>query len=139
MIESAEEFVRLIDSEIESDRSLAITEEASEDAWSNVSKNYPDYEIYILQNETISLTTIKSLSRSPNSRVRWEVAQKRRSGPDVFNLLSKDEDTSVRKAVAANKKTPHDTLTVLCSDTDERVRHIALHNINHRKWPKTSE
>ena len=79
---------------------------ATEQVWADVSEHHPEYEKYILQNITISNSTIKSLSKSPNSSVRWWVVQKRRAGNDVLKILSQDEDSSVRQSVATNKK-PH--------------------------------
>lgn len=106
MIKSAKEFTQLIDNQSDNSTYRATTEEATEQVWADVSEHHPEYEKNILQNITISNSTIKSLSKSPNSLVRWWVAQKRRTGDDVLKISSQDEDSSVRQAVAANKK-PH--------------------------------
>lgn len=133
MINSAKEFIQLIDSQTENNTYKATNEEATEQIWAEVSEHFPDYEKYILQNLTISDSTINLLSTSPNSLVRWWVAKKRRAGADVLNRLSKDNDPSVRQAVAANKKTPYKTLELLCTDIEEDVRSVARYNIKLRK------
>ena len=48
MIISAEEFINLINSNIEADNKRAITEEADESVWENVIAKYTDYEFFIL-------------------------------------------------------------------------------------------
>ena len=71
MIISAEEFINLINSNIETDNRRAITEEADERVWETVIAKYPDYETFILQNETIPPNTINLLSKSKN----WKTSE----------------------------------------------------------------
>ncbi|WP_339533269.1 HEAT repeat domain-containing protein [Pseudomonas mucidolens] len=139
MIESAEEFIRLIDSSIEMDRRRAITDEASESVWMDIVSRYPDYEIFILQNETISKTTISILSRSQNWKTRHGVAKKRKSGIEILIHLSSDENPIVRQAIASNQKTPYAILKNLCLDTDDRVSRVANYNIKLRPRQQTSD
>lgn len=132
MITSAEEFIHLINSNIEVDKKRAITDEADECVWKNVISKYPDYEIFILQNETISPNTINLLSKSKNWKTRHGIAKKRRSGTEILALLSNDEHPIVRQAIASNQKTPHAILKNLCLDTDDRVSRVANYNIKLR-------
>lgn len=132
MINSAEEFISLINSSIETDRSRAITEKASESVWEDVILKYPDCEKFILQNETISPLIISSLSKSQNWKTRHGVAKKRKSGTEVLTYLSSDEDPIVRQAVASNQKTPYAILKKLCLDADDRVNSVANYNIKLR-------
>ncbi|MBV6290162.1 hypothetical protein [Pseudomonas aegrilactucae] len=133
MIDSAEKFIHLVDSATASDNSRAIIESASDDIWRDVANKYPDYEIYILQNRTISLDVLQHLSESDNWKTRRNIAMKRRSGEKILSKLSYDEHPIVRQAVAANKKAPHEDLKRLCSDIDERVSRVAEYHIKLRE------
>lgn len=55
MISSAEEFIGLVESSVAVDNSRAVIEEASDEVWLDVANKYPDYEEYVIQNNTISL------------------------------------------------------------------------------------
>lgn len=132
MIISAEEFINLISSNIETNNRRAITEEADESVWESVIAKYPDYETFILQNETIPPNTINLLSKSKNWKTRHGIAKKRRSDTEILALLSNDEHPIVRQAIASNQKTPHAILKNLCSDTDDRVSRVANYNIRLR-------
>ena len=137
MIDSAEEFISLINSSIETDRSRAITDKASESVWSDVILNHPDYEIFILQNETITPLIINALSRSLNWKTRHGIAKKRKSGPEILTYLSNDEDPIVRQAIASNQKTPYAILKKLSLDADDRVSRVANYNIKLRPQQQT--
>jgi len=139
MINSAEEFISLINSSIEIDKSRAITDKASESVWEDIILKHPDYEMFILQNETISPLTISYLSKSKNWKTRHGIARKRKSGTEVLTYLSNDEDPIVRQAVAANQKTPYAILKKLCLDTDDRVNSVANYNIKLRPQKQTPD
>lgn len=132
MINSAEEFIHLINSSIEADKSRAIIEEAGDSVWLDVISEYPDYEIFILQNLTIKPNLIKFLSNSKNWRIRHGIAKKRKSGTEILIHLSNDEHPIVRQAIASNQKTPYATLQNLCLDADDRVSRVANYNIKLR-------
>lgn len=129
MINSAEEFISLVESSVVSDNTRAVVEEASDGVWLDIARKYPSYEKYIMQNNTISLDVIGFLSGSKNCDTRHSVAMKRRSGGEILTKLSRDEHPIVRQAVAANKKTPREILKKLCSDVDERVSQVAEYNM----------
>ncbi|WP_223547258.1 hypothetical protein [Pseudomonas sp. A-B-19] len=139
MINSAKEFIDLLNSGIEMDRERAVTDKASDSVWEDVILNYPDYEIFILQNETISPSTIKTLSKSLNWKTRHGVAKKRKSGTEILTYLSNDEDPIVRQAIASNQKTPYAILKKLCFDNDDRVSRVANYNIKLRPRQQTSD
>ena len=136
MISSAEEFIGLVESSVAVDNSRAVIEEASDEVWLDVANKYPDYEGYIIQNNTISLEVIDFLSRSKNCNTRHDVAMKRGAGENVLIKLSRDDHPIVRQAVAANKKTPRATLRQLCSDVDHRVSKVAEYNMKLREQKK---
>ncbi|CAI8748512.1 HEAT repeat domain-containing protein [Pseudomonas sp. IT-P291] len=137
MINSADEFISLINSSIETDRNRAITDKASESVWEDVILKHPDYEIFVLQNETTSSLTMNMLSKSKNWKTRHGVAKKRKSGTKILTYLSNDEDPIVRQAIASNQKTPYAILKKLCLDTDDRVSRVANYNIKLRSPKQT--
>ncbi|MFK0313324.1 hypothetical protein ACIQUF_19090 [Pseudomonas sp. NPDC090233] len=106
MINSAEEFIALADSDNPETRSRSLTESASIQVWERVISSYGDYETHILRNITIPMRIIETLANSKQWKTRHAVARKRKSGSQILTILSHDEEPLVRQAVAANKKHP---------------------------------
>lgn len=120
MINSAEEFWRLFHSSKPEDR-LRLKEPAADDIWLDVVRRYPEMEVEVIKNHTISGVVLEALARSRDPDIRFEVAMKRRNTRRAFELLAEDDDASVRHRVACNPKTPADILRRLSLDFDEQV------------------
>jgi hypothetical protein len=121
-ISSAEEFVRLRSSEIPEEYHLASWGEASDEVWLEIIQKYPYYARWVAHNKSISLEIIRVLAVHPDDSVRFFVAAKRKSPPDILWLLAKDKVDSVRARVAFNAKTPKDILEFLLDDPWENIR-----------------
>lgn len=70
MIDSAEEFKRLRESEIHEEYHRAATDEASIEVWSEVLKKYPDLAFWVAQNKTIPLEILYTLTDNEYVDVR---------------------------------------------------------------------
>lgn len=104
MINSAEEFKRLRESEIQDEYHRAATDEASINIWNEVLAKYPDLAFWVAQNKTIPLEVLYTLADNENVDVRCMVARKRKIDDIIFNKLKEDIDESVRHALICNTK-----------------------------------
>lgn len=106
MINSAEEFKRLRESEVQEEYYRATTDEASIEVWSDVLKKYPDLAFWVAQNKTIPLEVLYTLADNENVDVRCMVARKRKIDNIIFDKLKADINESVRHALMCNTKIP---------------------------------
>lgn len=125
MIESAEEFNRLRESDIPEDYHRAAHEQASVDVWVDVLNKYPELAFWVVHNKTVPLEILTSLSAHQDSGVRDMVARKRKIPEALMLELAKDHDDSVRHALASNGKVTLAVLKVLSEDPSEFVRERA--------------
>jgi hypothetical protein len=129
MIESAEEFVRLRTSTIPEEYRRAAHEAAAEGVWDDVLERFPEMTEWVIHNKTVPLDILRRLSTSPDSRVRWSVAIKRKLDRALFEALAQDEDENVRHAIVWNRKTPPDIVEKLASDSSLFVATAAQEKI----------
>lgn len=132
MINSTAEFVSLTESNDPALKSRAISEEAELHVWEHMVKHYPDYELWVLQNNTIPTVILAELAFSSDWRTRHAVARKRKLNLDSMHLLSNDKEPRVRQAIAANQKTPIEILERLAKDASPNVRQVANYNLSMR-------
>jgi hypothetical protein len=125
MIESIEEFIRLVNSEKKEEYQRARTEEASEDVWMAIIDKYCDLRLDVVRNKTVPLSILKRLAADNDSIVRSEVASKRKATPELLLKLSSDDESIVRFAVACNKSTPKRILELMVDDDYDEVVRVA--------------
>lgn len=131
MIESAEEFIRLRNSENKEEYDRSAFEEASLETWYRVIEGYPEYACWVAFNKSIPLEILERLSDG-DERTRIFVATKRKLTKELFEKLSNDQSSTVRVRIATNKKTPVDILRALLADPSESVANAARLNISSR-------
>lgn len=130
MIQSAEEFVRLRTSGDPQDYSRATHDEATEDVWLEVVRDYPAMREWVATNKTTPPAVLRVLAADSDPKVRMTVAMVRRAGEDILRLLATDSDSSVRRAVAFNAKAPLKVAESLATDSCENVANIAKSRLN---------
>lgn len=116
MIDSAEEFVRLRNSELKEEYDRAAREEAPDAVWKELIQQYPDMKIWVVGNKTVPVFILELLSRDEDTSVRDAVARKRKTPPEVLARLARDDDSGIRYAVVCNRKTPPEICEVLLND-----------------------
>ncbi|WP_176014127.1 hypothetical protein [Victivallis sp. Marseille-Q1083] len=114
MIESAEEFVRLRESEIEEEYERAATDELPLNVCLDIIARFPHKKQWVVINKTVPIEILELLADDED--VRFEVATKRKLTRDLFLKLSKDPDATVRERIACNAKTPIDILRGMYPD-----------------------
>jgi hypothetical protein len=125
VILSAEEFVRLRTSDDPQDYNRAAHDEATDEVWLEVIRDYPAMREWVASNKTAPLAVLRVLAADSDPKVRMTVAMVRRAGEDIFQLLAADPDPSVRRAVALNAKTPLNVIETLSVDSCEHVAGVA--------------
>jgi hypothetical protein len=124
MIESASEFIRLLESETAEDRRKASHDGAPEEVWMELAREYPETRAGIALNKTVPLTVLKELASDQDARIRSLVAMKRRASADILQLLSTDSSDAVRMKVARHKNTPRTTLLAMRDDSWDEIRSV---------------
>ncbi|OQS36489.1 hypothetical protein [Chromobacterium haemolyticum] len=131
MINSAEEFIALRDSEKKEEYDRSAQEEAPNHVWIDIINRFPEYQKWVAHNKTVPLEILEELCKH-GPETRQFVATKRKLSKELFYLLANDAESTVRQAIAANKKAPIDILNFLINDDDEDVASVAKYNIQNR-------
>lgn len=129
MINSAEEFILLRNSETRDEYMRSAYENASDVVWIEVISRFPEMREWVAYNKTVPLNILETLARDENESVRATVAMKRKLSPELFDLLSRDKSEEVRHRIACNKKTPIYILKILTNDPIMFVREAALKRV----------
>ncbi len=116
MINSADEYKRLRESDKEEECDRVVYEEAPIEVWKDIINRFPDAREWVAHNKTVPLEILSILSKDDNPEVRYMVAMKRKLSKELFDLLSKDKDESVRMRIACNAKTPREILEKMKED-----------------------
>lgn len=120
MIESAEEFKMLRESNVFEEYNKSANDNASIDVWISIIKKYPELKHWVIHNKTIQLNILELLARDERPEIRADVARKRKIiNTEVFNILAKDHDENVRLALANNTNITIDKInSIVMSDID---------------------
>ena len=117
MIESAEEFTRLRESEIPEEYVRSAEDELPLEIGMELVKNFPEMKQWVVINKTVPIEILELLADDEDENVRFEVASKRKLTRDLFLKLSKDPDATVRGRIVFNAKTPIDILRGMYPDS----------------------
>ncbi|MEN4982912.1 hypothetical protein [Acinetobacter modestus] len=131
MINSAEEFILLRNSETRDEYIRAASEDVSDLVWIDVISRFPEMREWVAYNKTVPLNILEILARDENESVRAAVAMKRKLSPELFDLLSRDSSEEVRHRIACNKKSPIYILKTLTNDPIMFVREAALKHVEN--------
>ncbi len=126
MISSADEFVRLRNSDDADEQRRASSESADDGVWADVIERFPDLRQWVAQNKTVPLDILRTLATDVDPEVRAAVAMKRKLDRSLFERLAQDSEPSVRHSLACNRKTPADVLAGLAGDPEAFVAQAAL-------------
>lgn len=110
MITSAQEFIRLRESDDLTEQNRATLEYADIDIWMEVIEKYPDFKNWVIHNKEIQVEILEFLSNDANPDIRSAVARKRKINKTIKDKLSKDLDENVRFALLSNTKLSIDEL-----------------------------
>lgn len=132
MIESANEFIRLVSSEDPGDRRRAAWEDAPVSVWRSVVENYDEMRFWVAHNRTVPPEILRILVNDDDWRVRDRVASKRRCPPEILALLSEDSHDAVLSTVAGHPNTPTDVLVRLSGHSWSGVRDKAQRQLLER-------
>lgn len=125
MINSAKEFISLLESKDLNQQKRTRYENASEKVWFEIIESFPDHINDVVLNKTLPITVLRYLSKHSDPKIRWQVAIKRQLDIGLFEELAGDPDDSVRERIAYNRKAPKQVIEKLSHDSIERVAVIA--------------
>lgn len=129
MIKTAEEFIRLRNSDKPEEYRRAATEAAETGLWIEIISQFPEMKVWVSHNKTVPLEVLDALAHDPDRAVRLKVATKNKLSDDLYRLLASDADDGVRQRISFNKNTPRDVLERLSRDTNNLVSVPALERL----------
>ncbi len=131
MISSAEEFVRLRQSEKQEEYSRSAQEEAPIDVWNAVIENYPDMAFWVAHNKTVPYEILEILACHNEGRVRSMVASKNKLKEALLLKLTSDQDDAVSMNIARHKKATANVLSQLTNDSWNEISNLASERIKN--------
>ena len=102
MIETAQEFVRLRESDNLEEYNRAGHDCADIATWYEVIEKYPDFKKWVIHNKTVPVEILEVLAKDSDPNVRGEVARKINDA--IIFLLAVDASAEVRYALMCNTK-----------------------------------
>jgi len=115
VIRSAEEFVRLRDSQWPEDHRRADQEEAADEVWRSIVEWHPRMRFWVARNKTVPVHILALLVHDPDHHVRLAVAEKRKLSPELQSILAADSDGRVREALANSANVTKAALELIAS------------------------
>ena len=133
MILSAEEFVRLRESEDPSEYIRSGVDTAELSVWLDIIYKYPEMRVWVARNRTVPPEIIRLLAKDNDPLVRGSISRKYPLENDLYHDLSRDIDEGIRAGLTYNKKIPIDILKYMSeNDPSEFVKEVALEKYNQR-------
>lgn len=123
-MKSAEEYMRLRESEDRLEQLRAVHEELPLEIWLEIIEEFPDARWSVARNKTVPLEVLEILAKDPDERVRWMVVRKRKLTVDILRVLAVDSDETVRADVARHRRADAELLDVLARDHSSYVRGV---------------
>lgn len=123
---SADDFVRLRESDNPEEYHKAAYGHADDAVWVEVLARFPEMTKWVAHNKNVPISILRILIHDENTEVRSMVASKRKLEGDMFDTLAKDPDAGVRQRLAYNAKITPAALAKLKQDADPIVREAAL-------------
>ncbi|MBL9148356.1 MAG: HEAT repeat domain-containing protein [Phycisphaerae bacterium] len=117
MIESAEEFRRLRESDDPDEYRRAACDSAPPAVWRDVLARFPELREWVAHNRTVPHEVLTELASDPDPRVRWMVAAKRKLAAELQLRLAVDSDEGVRQRIAWNARATRAALERLAGDS----------------------
>lgn len=132
MIETATEFLRLVESDDPADRKRSSVDCAPVSVWTSIVADHPEMRFWVAHNRTVPREVLRLLAVDPDWRVRHRVAARKDCPVDVLELLADDRHDSVASVVAGHPDTPDSALRRLAGHTWEQIRDKAVRRLAER-------
>ena len=104
MITSAEEFIRLRNSQIPSEYYRSARDESTIDVWMEIITKHPEYKKWVIINKTVPIEVLNYLITDSDPLIRSLIAEKRKLTREMQLVLANDIDVDVRRRLLYNKK-----------------------------------
>ena len=130
MISTVEEYIRLCDSDCQTDNRRTVMEELSQEVISKILHDYTDRISWLIHNKFIPADVLEILADSPDEDIRFTIAMKRCCNKRTFEKLSQDKSDSIRLMLVRNSKIPIEVLEDLILDKNEEISATAKKRIS---------
>lgn len=120
-IRSAEQFIKLRESDRPEDYRQATWGQATDSVWFEIIDRYPNMRRWVAQNKTLSAPVLMRLAGDSDVRVRYGVATTPGLGEGVLDVLMNDVDASIRRVIVTQDNLSPDQLKRLAADSDADV------------------
>ncbi len=132
VIETTDEFIRLVTSVDAVDRRKAAWEQAPLSVWKELIIGHPEMRFWVAHNRTVPSEILRILALDTDWRVRHRVATKNACSGDILALLANDEHEAVASAVSGHPNTPTAALQVLARHPWSQVKDKAVRQLAER-------
>jgi hypothetical protein len=132
VITTAEEFVRLRESDQPDEYQRAAHEEAPAEVWQDVISRYPHMRRWVAHNKTVPIEVLEILAKDSDPAVRSTVAMKRKLTAALQWLLAADPDEGVRERLANNAKATREALKTIAEGVSGPAAETAARRLEHR-------
>lgn len=132
MIETVDEFIRLVESDDPAERRRAAWEGADLRVWMTLVADHPEMRFWVAHNRTIPSEVMQELASDEDWRVRDRIATKNSCPSDILEILSHDSHDAVASAVAGHPNTPSSALRRLAEYPWDEVRNKAIQQLANR-------
>lgn len=132
VIETADEFIRLVESDDPAERRRAAWETADLRVWMTLVTEHPEMRFWVAHNRTIPQEVMRVLAADEDWRVRDRIATKNSCPSDILEALSSDSHDAVASAVAGHPNTPSSALRRLARYPWEQVSGKAIRQLADR-------
>jgi hypothetical protein len=132
MIETVDEFIRLVKSDDPDERRRSAWEDALPQVWRSLVKGHPEMRFWVAHNRTVPEEMLRILAVDPEWRVRHRVASRRSCSSDILELLSNDTNDSIASLVAGHPNTPSLALRRLAQYPWDQVSTKAIRQLSER-------
>ena len=132
MIETVDEFIRLVESDDPAERRRAAWEAADLQVWMTLVTEHPEMRFWVAHNRTIPQEVMQVLAADEDWRVRDRIATKNSCPSDILETLSSDSHDAVASAVAGHPNTPISALRRLAKYPWEQVSSKAIRQLADR-------
>lgn len=132
MIETVDEFIRLVESDDPVDRRRAAWEGTNLGVWMTLITHHPEMHFWVAHNRTIPSEVMRELASDDDWRVRDRIATKNSCPSEILEILSHDSHDAVASAVAGHPNTPSSALRRLAEYPWSQVRNRAIQQLADR-------
>ena len=136
-ITSAEEFIRLRESEDPAEYGRSAWATMPIDAWWDLVRHHPHMRFWAAHNRTVPVEILAELVKDSDWRVRDRALSKKYTPPELYEQLADDPHDAVRRIVANHPRSPRSAVARLVDDPWPVIAREARERLAN--WPQAEQ